>query len=555
MIIMNITLGVFNSLEKVFPGKPPGAEFELKEISALRGETVSCQAVCYYDADVGEARPESARFFVESPLESCVTLRKVGYIPSLTPVVGRFDGDVLSCEAGIFPDILLETPDGNIKLAPGQYRSVWIDFDLPEDQPAGSYPAVFRLNCADGTAAEASLQIDVIAASLPEQSLIHTEWLHGDCIADYYETEVFSEQWWAAVRNFIKTAARRGVNMILTPIFTPPLDTAVGGERTTVQLVGVKLDAGKYAFDFANLDRWIRLCLEEGVKYIEISHLYSQWGAKYAPKIMASVDGAYIKLFGWHTAATSPEYAGFLAEFLPALTGRLRSLGVAENAFFHISDEPHGEEHLESYVAALGQAEPYLRGFRIIDALSDYSFYEKGIVKKPIVASDRIDAFIAHGVTGLWTYYCVSQSRKVSNRFVCMPSARNRIIGVMLYKYDIEGFLHWGYNFYNSQNSVERINPFLITDADSSFPSGDPYLVYPGKRGTPVESIRIMVFAEALQDLRAMRLLESLAGREFVLGLIDESSGGVLTFSEYPRGAGFIVELRETINREIAKRI
>ena len=48
--------------------------------------------------------------------------------------------------------------------------------------------------------------------------------------------------------------------MILTPIFTPPLDTAVGGERTTTQLVGIKTDGDAYCFDFAKLDRWVELC-------------------------------------------------------------------------------------------------------------------------------------------------------------------------------------------------------------------------------------------------------------------------------------------------------
>ena len=41
--------------------------------------------------------------------------------------------------------------------------------------------------------------------------------------------------------------------MLLTPVFTPPLDTAVGGERRTVQLVDVKAEGNQYTFGFANL--------------------------------------------------------------------------------------------------------------------------------------------------------------------------------------------------------------------------------------------------------------------------------------------------------------
>jgi hypothetical protein len=41
--------------------------------------------------------------------------------------------------------------------------------------------------------------------------------------------------------------------MILTPLFTPPLNTAVGGEKLTVQLVDVEKSNDKYSFGFDNL--------------------------------------------------------------------------------------------------------------------------------------------------------------------------------------------------------------------------------------------------------------------------------------------------------------
>ena len=88
--------------------------------------------------------------------------------------------------------------------------------------------------------------------------------------------------------------------------------------------------------------------------------------------------------------------------------------------------------------------EDLLKGWKVIDALSDYVFYEKGIVEKPIPSNDHIQAFIDHGVEDLWVYYCCGQSDKVPNRFFAMPSARNRIMGVLMYLYKIKGFLHWG---------------------------------------------------------------------------------------------------------------
>ena len=111
-------------------------------------------------------------------------------------------------------------------------------------------------------------------------------------------------------------------------------------------------------------------------------------------------------------------------------------------------------------------------------------------------------------------YYRTGQWKEVSNRFMAMPSARTRILGVQLYLYKISGFLHWGFNFYNSQYSIKHINPYAVTDAGEAFPSGDAFLVYPGEGGVPEESIRLMLMQQVMQDVRAFELLESLVGRE-----------------------------------------
>ena len=94
------------------------------------------------------------------------------------------------------------------------------------------------------------------------------------------------------------------------------------------------------------------------------------------------------------------------------------------------------------------------------------------------------------GVPDLWGYYRCAQGLHVPNRFYAMPSVRNRIMGVLMYRYNIRGFLHWGYNFCFNQYSREKVDPHSIMHCDYAFPSGDPYLVYPVKDGEPLSSIR-----------------------------------------------------------------
>ena len=81
------------------------------------------------------------------------------------------------------------------------------------------------------------------------------------------------------------------------------------------------------------------------------------------------------------------------------------------------------------------------------------------------------------------------------------------MLGAMLFKYNIEGFLQWGFNFYNSHLSLETVDPYATSTAGGWVPGGDPYVVYPGKDGNALPSLRLEVFREALQDLRALEAL------------------------------------------------
>jgi hypothetical protein len=166
-----------------------------------------------------------------------------------------------------------------------------------------------------------------------------------------------------------------------------------------------------------------------------------------------------------------------------------------------------------------------------------------------------VDIFLENQVKDLWTYYCCAQTGNyVSNRFFYMPSQRNRVIGVQLYKYNLKGFLHWGYNHWYSGRSIKFLNPYINTDANYSFPSGDAFLVYPGDNG-PVDSIRHEVFREALQDLRALQLLESLIGKEETLKILEEDLNNPVTFSEYPRDLTWSLSTREKINQLIKSKL
>ena len=535
---MDFKTGQVSSLQRVFlDGRCDLTEHNCD--SVLKGERYSYQI----------AYKSSEKFFAEividSPLSQFITVRSVGNVPSELPV---YESDCEFCERnepGLFPDVLFPIENNRVLIKLQNYYALWITVDLPKDTDAGDYEINIKLKKDGETISENIFGLHVINAVLPEQKLIYTQWFHSDSIANYYKIPVFCEKFWALVESFIKAAVHTGVNMLLTPVFTPPLDTEIGGERLTVQLVDVKLENGKYSFGFDRFIRWVRLAQKCGIKYFEISHLFSQWGAKYTPKIVAEVNGSQKRIFGWETSADSIEYAEFLSAFIPQLIKVIRSLGIEKSTFFHISDEPN-EDQIESYSMAKSAVAPLLEDFPIIDALSDYSFYESGIINNPIPCTNDIESFIEKGFPHPWTYYCCGQGGKLSNRFFGMPLSTTRIIGFQLFKYGIEGFLQWGFNFYNSQYSLRSIDPFAVTDADSAFPSGDSFTVYPGKSGA-IESVRSEVFFQALQDMRALTLLCDRIGKKRTIAAV-EADFGIITFFDYPRGTEKMLNLRKSVN-------
>lgn len=536
--------------------------YSISEMSCLKGEEVSYQIVYkpLFNAGYEDDIRFDAKLIVESDINDLISVRSIGNVPvemaAYTTRDRGCDDDYISYDPGLYPDPLLEMENDVLEIVPSykNIKSLWVSVKTTADTKPGIYPITITLkNDKEQISEKVTMNLEIIDAVLPKQNVIVTQWFHSDCLATYYGVEVFSERYWKIVEEFIKTAVYNGINMILTPVITPPLDTEVGGERPTVQLVDISCCDNKYSFGFGKFDRWVDICQKCGVEYFEIAHLFSQWGAKYSPKIQVCENGNLYNKFGWHVEGTSAEYTEFLNQFLPALTNHLKELGINNNTYFHISDEPNAGNK-DNYLKARNIVSSHLKDYKIIDCFSDYVLYKEGIVEKPIVGIDELQPFFDNDVKNLWTYYCCSHTVDVSNRLMSMPSSRNRIIAYQLYKYDIEGFLQWGYNFYYTQFSRSVINPFNVTDAGNAFPAGDAFSVYPGK-DKAIESIRLKVFKEALQDISAMKLLEKYMSKDEIVKMFEKEAGMEIEFKNYPRGDKFILNTRERINSLIKEYI
>ena len=529
---------ILSSLSKVFPDEIC-SEHEITVLTALKDEYASFQIAVMSDSD-GD---------FDVTFDTKVTgLFSQMFVPvGLAAPEDRDDYFIRDAKSGDYPDALVPF-SGKITLKKGEWTALWCKFNPDKMLDAGKYDV--KITIGDTTV---ELPCEVLNASTGEQKLACTHWFHTDCLASYYNVEIFSEEYWQIVENFMRGAVNHGINAILTPLFTPPLDTEVGGERPTVQLVDVYRHAhNKYTFGFDRLKRWVELADKCGVRYFEMSHLFTQWGAKHAPKIMAETAGGYKRIFGWETNAHSQGYTNFLRQFAPELIKFIDEAGIRERCIFHTSDEPSMTDYFHYKKSAKVMKELFGE-FKMIDALSKFVFYKNGLIKTPVPSIEHIENF-AGKVEELWTYYCCGPYKNnLPNRFISMPSLRNRILGFIMYKYNVKGFLQWGYNFYFTQYSKGKINPFEVTDAGGAFSSGDAFVVYPGEDKHPLASLRFEVFYDAIKDYEALVALENKIGRENTLAMLESGLHNPLAAENYPKNEEWLISKRNEINRMLAE--
>lgn len=541
MIYLNnqVKIKVISSLEKIYHNDKVPAK-ALSDFSMLKNEKKSFQIAIESETDF------DAELILNSPF-NITSVYSVKHIKSDLPMFKGADEYYRYSEDGYYPDLLLPIKR-KIKITKG-VNVFWVEI-CSDSQSIGENFIEFLLSENGAIVAETSINIEVINCELEFNDFVYTNWFHTDCLMSHYGFEAFSDEYWRVTENFLKTANEYGMNCVLTPIFTPPLDTEIGKERPTVQLVDISVDNGIYSFNFDKLTQWIEMSERCGIKYFEMAHFFTQWGARHAPKIMATVDGKYKKIFGWETKATSKEYKKFLTNFSIEFKKYIEERNLKDRVLIHVSDEPNFSMLL-SYSQASKLIHKLYKGYKIVDALSDVWFYKLGIVSNPIPSNDHIHNFIGK-CNDLWTYYCSAQNKKcVSNRFFCNDSIRTRVIGYQMFKFDIKGFLHWGYNFYYTQLSKELIDPYKVSDAGGKFPSGDSYTVYPAKDGTAYHSIRLKVFFDALQDMAALNTLEKLTNKEECLKIIEENQKHSITFSDYPHNDEWLLDTRENVNKKI----
>ncbi len=501
-----------------FPLTPAGNSPHAKDQSLFHLDAALNEQVSFQVAMRIEEQPrQQVRVAVLGPEAWSVRVRRVGFVPVRhhnTPIISDdetvSDVDGLGYIPGYVPDPLFD--ESEILLPESETHAFWVTVRPEPEATPGLYTLNVVIEPQDEQKVTHSVEIKLHDVVIEARQNFHiTHWFYVDALMDWYKTDGLDAQFWSLLPAYIRNVVAHGQDTLYVPGFTPPLD----GVKRPSQLLRVTREGpDAYRFDWQDVKRYVDLAKQCGITHFEWCHFFTQWGAEHAIRIYEGAARAIADLSDerllWPptTGATSETYRTFLAQYLPALHRFLEVEGLLDRSFFHVSDEPHGEAHLQQYREARGMLETLAPWMQVMDALTDIEYAREDLTDMPIPSIRTALDFMETGIPS-WCYYCCGPRGEYLNRLLDTPLPKIAMHGFLFYRWPFKGFLHWGYNYWYQSQTRILIDPYTVQDGlawQRGWAYGDPFVVYPGPDG-PVDSIRWEVFGESLQDYALLQTL------------------------------------------------
>ncbi len=496
---MKIHSWLASSLQRHFPATPIQRRATLN-LEGARNEQLSFRVALRLEDSVEPY--SSARVEVEAPPELRARVRRVGYVPlrHFNTGIASDELDGIGHIPGFVPDPLFD--EDSIRLPQNETHAFWISLVPKSRAAAGEYSVCLRIVPEKGKPRTHIVKVllhDIVLKKRRDFAVTH--WFYIDAIMDWYRTDHFDARFWTLAERYLRNMTSHGLDTLLVPVFTPPLD----GIKRPSQLLKVRTTGeNRYEFDWSDVHKYIALARKCGFTRFEWVHLFTQWGATQAIRVYEEQGEEEKLLWPTETAATSEIYRAFLSQYLPELQRFLVEEKLLKKSYFHVSDEPK-TEHLESYRAAREMLRELAPWMSTLDALSNLEYAP--VTDLPVAAIEKALDFVQQNIPS-WCYYCCEQRGILLNRVLDTPLPKVAMHGFLFYRWPLQGFLHWGQNYWYQMHSRKLLDPFTVQDG-GGWPwwmYGDPFMAYPGEDG-PIDSIRWEIFAESLQDYALLQTL------------------------------------------------
>lgn len=345
---------------------------------------------------------------------------------------------------------------------PASTSAYRFEFPVPANARPGSRTVRLRVGQGEERV-ELELRVRVHEAVVPpigQDSLGFTNWWHAENIAKFHDAPLWSEAYWDRLEGYADLMARGRQNTILVPWGS-----------------FMKREGDRFALDRTQLRRFVELFERRGILRLEGGHFAAREGGDWmAKRFVLHLTGSHIN---------SPEGRKELAAIATELLAAIREEGWADRWMQHIADEPI-DVNAEDYAEAAKQVHALMPGIPVFEATMSRSLVGavQGWCPQVHEFQHAAEWFAERRAAGdeVWVYTCLSPTGPWLNRLIDMERLRPAMIPWALVKYDLDGFLHWGFNWWNADPYQQSVVPHPgLTEMDNmALPAGDTHVAYPG---------------------------------------------------------------------------
>lgn len=251
--------------------------------------------------------------------------------------------------------------------------------------------------------------------------------------------------------------------------------------------------------------RYINTFLDQGLSVIQ--------GAPFTGRIDWGTDGILVSWPGSSDKrifANSEEGEALYMNMFKTIRMEMDANGWIPIWYQGIFDEPT-PDYVERYsrIADLLHAE--MPGLRILEATmtTELTGFVDAWCPQVQEFQKHLDFFTERQQDGdeVWVYTCLIPGGPWINRLVDQERLRQVYVGWSLSAYDLDGFLHWGFNHHRGKPFTELV--VQHGDEKNFLPAGDSHIVYPGPDG-PWSSQRFEAHRIGMEDYELLQMLKAM---------------------------------------------
>ncbi|MDD6033333.1 MAG: DUF4091 domain-containing protein, partial [Oscillospiraceae bacterium] len=422
---------------------------------------------------------------------------------------------------------------GSEVLEPWLPVQLFLHIGVPADAAPGRYSGEVRLYThtmfEDEQLAEVlPFEVEVADVALPagdDRKFHLVIWQHPANIARHHGAVLFSDEHFRLLEEYTRTLSELG-NVAATVTVgdipwagqfcrwkqDPPSDLF------EYNMVRIFRDAeGVFHYDYSILQRYLELCRKYGMtREIYLFGLIRNWVSNPAfgeSVVFENITEDYpdaIRLRYVDEADGCGKFmrkASDIKAYIKALFDWLRQEGWLDCCLVS-ADEPPDMDAYNRALAALREAEPNFRtqldiSPSLIDKRPELQFDSYTPVISDIALSEEEEPGLTHRAaarckgTILWSTCCWPMT---PNTFLRSPLLEGRLHGPVAEWLKVDGFLRWAYTCWPE-------DPMQDGKA-MEWPTGDAFLVYPGKGGRTVYSLRYFAMKRGIGDFELMQMVK-----------------------------------------------